>query len=205
MTASIALVPLTGLNDPHLLPWLELYELSFPPAERLLIATMLELVIRQSQDGPHDEYLLSALDGDEFAGLAHYRRFPEHGLAGLWGLATQPELRGRGLGAAIYTALWQRLRAEECRALIFEVERPDATPDDAAREFATRRIGFYRRMGARLLTGIDYMQRIGPHQPPVPMYIMVQAAETCSPQDAFAWAKGLFRDAVRQVGELGLT
>lgn len=208
MLAPISLVPLTGLDDPRLLPWMALYELSFPPSERLLIATMLQLVTEQARamrhGAPHDEWLLAALDGAEFVGLVHYRSFPEQRLAALWGLATQPEIRGRGIGAAIYLALWRRLREEGCRALLFEVERPDVTEDAAAREFAARRIGFYRRMGARLLTGVEYLQHIGPHQPPVPMYVMVQPAETCSPAEAFAWAKGLFGDAVWQVGALGL-
>ena len=209
MTApTITLAPLTGLADPRLLPWMELYELSFPPSERLLISTMLALALEQSRfarsGAPRDEWLLSALDGDEFVGLVHYRRYPEERLAALWGLATRPELRGRGLGAAIYLALWRRLREEGCRAVLFEVERPDAAEDDARREFAARRIGFYRRMGAQLLTGVEYLQQIGPHQPPVPMHIMAQPAETCSAEDAFAWARALFGDAVWQVGVLGL-
>jgi GNAT superfamily N-acetyltransferase len=204
MTPAISLVPLRGLDDPHLLPWMELYELAFPPNERLLISDMLEIARAQAQDGPHTEYLLSALAGGEFAGLVHYETFPQLGLAGLWGLATRPAIRGQGLGAAIYDALWQRLRADGCRGLILEVERPDMTHGEAARQLAVRRIRFYQRLGARLLTGVEYLQTVGPHQPPLPMHVMIHAAAGCSPEEAYGWVRALARDAVLQVGALGL-
>jgi hypothetical protein len=114
-------------------------------------------------------------------------------------------MRGRGLGAAIYGLLWERLAAAGYARLMFEVERPDVVEGDAARQLAERRIGFYQRLGARVLSGVEYWQSVGPHQPPVLMHLMVDAREGCSPDEAFAWAKGLFGDAVRQLGELGLT
>jgi GNAT superfamily N-acetyltransferase len=203
MPAPITLVPLAGLSDPHLLSWMELYELSFPPSERLLIASMLALAAEQAQGGPRNEWLLSALADDGFVGLVHYATFPERRLAGLWGLATKPGLRGRGLGAEIYAALRARSAAEGCDALIFEVERPDLAETDEARQFAERRIGFYTRLGARLLTGIEYWQWVGPHQPPVSMRVMVHPVAERAPEQGFAWAKALFGDALRQVGALG--
>jgi GNAT superfamily N-acetyltransferase len=202
MTASISLVPLAGLSDPHLLPWMELYELSFPPSERLLIASMLAIAAGQAREGPHREWLLSALADGEFVGLAHYATVPELRLAGLWGLATRPGLRGRGLGAEIYNSLRRQLTAEGCDALIFEVERPDLAETNEARQFAERRIGFYTRLGARLLTGIEYWQWVGPHQPPVSMRVMVHPAAECSAEQGFAWAKALFGDALRQMSPL---
>jgi hypothetical protein len=73
-----------------------------------------------------------------------------------------------------------------------------------AAALAARRIGFYKRRGARLLTGVEYLQRVGPHQPAVPMHIMIHCAQDCAPEKGFGWAKALFRGAVWQVGELGL-
>jgi GNAT superfamily N-acetyltransferase len=204
MTPAISLVPLRGLEDPHLLPWMELYELSFPPAQRLLISTMLAIARRQTRDDPQPEWLLTALAGEAFAGLVHYATFPALGIAGLWGLATPPALRGQGLGAEIYMALRARLATEGYRVLLLEVERPDVVESEVGRQLAERRIGFYRRLGARLLTGIEYMQRVGPHQPPVPMHIMLDCDERCAPDVAFGWARALFHDAAQQTGELGL-
>jgi hypothetical protein len=84
------------------------------------------------------------------------------------------------------------------------IPRPDTVESEGLAALAERRIGFYRRLGARVLTGIEYLQRVGPHQPPVPMHIMVQCAGICAADEVYGWAKGLFGDAVRQVGELGL-
>lgn len=88
------------------------------------------------------------------------------------------------------------------RALVWEVESPEHFEDTARREMAERRIGFYRRQGALMLAGTHYMQKL-PHQPAVPLHVMVRPIEPVTPQEVFGLAQRLL-EGVEQVGELGL-
>ena len=71
-------------------------------------------------------------------------------------LATEPEVRGRGVGAAVL----RRMRRDYPDAVFyFEVEDPAFAADGEERRMMEHRIGFYRRSGYELL---DFTLTAGP-------------------------------------------
>lgn len=216
----IELVEIHDLNDPLLLPWLDLYETAFPPGERLLVSNILG-VLRLNAQGNTGSHLIAVQAASEAAGtggepgapgeagplpalagiLFYYE--PEDLEAALLGyFAVDPGMRGRGIGARIYHCLIERL-APRFRTLIFDVEDPNEMTTPEAAALAERRIGFYRRQGARLLGGIKYLQTVGWHQPPLRLRLMAHPIRETSPQQAFDLALALFGPQVlKQVGDL---
>jgi GNAT superfamily N-acetyltransferase len=200
--ANYHLVEMDGLGDPRLADWLCLYELTFPPEERLLAGELLRLLQNPAFCQIH--HMLALLDGDQrLAGLGLWQSQPRLSSAYLWYLAIQPGLRSGGLGSALYQAI-VRSALTQHHLLIFEVEMPEEAPDEASRQLRERRIGFYRRNGARMLTGVHYLETVGPHLPPVPMHLMAQANGPLAPAEVFTAGKGLFGDLLNQTGELSL-
>ena len=220
----IRFVELTSLQDDLLLPWLDLYESAFSAAERVLVSKhLLALKGASDADEPGEHHILAALaDNASFAGLARYQVVPDLGAAYLWYLATAPELRSQGVGTKFYQEIVRRVTGPAVRALVIEVEIParasggegvaaaaenstvSAERALAERALAQRRITFYRRQGARLLEGIHYLQSVGRHQAPIPMHLMFHAFGALDAAQAFALARSLWGEQVRQVGELRL-
>jgi GNAT superfamily N-acetyltransferase len=134
--------------------------------------------------------------------MARYHLLPELGVACLWYLAIAPQARSAGLGTRFYQEIVRRLEPSAFRAMLFEVEIPAQQAGELGREDARRRIRFYHRQGARLLTGIDYLQYVGPHCPATPMHLMVQPLRPLNPQEAFRLAKLVYQEALEQRGKL---
>lgn len=194
---------ITDPDDDLLLPWLDLYETAFPPPERMLVSFYLRL-LREKRDGLHpDHHLLAVQREGVFVGLAHYVIIPEEHLAWLWMFAVTPEARNQGLGAAIYGEIKRRLPPGTV-AMLIEVERPDLAHTEAERELAERRIAFYRRQGAQLLEGVYYVQSVGPHQPPLPMHVMLHPLQTLDAEWAFVLTCAVFGNSITQTGTLSL-
>jgi len=201
LDGDLVLHSLAGRCDELLLPWLELYEIAFPPREKMLVSTILALLRdRENGNAPQVE-LLAALQGGSFSGLVVYAR-PAEALAHLWYLAVVPEQRSQGLGSRLYQGLVRQLAADT-RGMLIEVEIPEepTTPDPG---MARRRVDFYRRQGARVLGGIHYLQSVGPHQPLTPMHVLIHPFAPLSPEEAFAMAKVAFGDGLTQVSALSL-
>jgi ribosomal protein S18 acetylase RimI-like enzyme len=198
-------VQITDINDDFLLPWLDLYETAFAPAERILVSNQLELLKRRAAGEASHNYMLAALNAHgALIGLLQYQILAEADAAFLWYMALQVKERNRGLGTQMYSELWDRLDSEACRDLVFEVEIPEQAESQEDRRVAERRIAFYQRQGAQLLGGVQYMQSVGWHQPPMPMHIMVHHRDRKSPQAAYDLAKAVFGDSITQVGPLSL-
>jgi GNAT superfamily N-acetyltransferase len=206
MTAKdFSMVELTGPGDDLLLPWLDLYETAFAPCEKVLVSEHLKILREKAQGEARYHHLLAVLDGrGAFAGMVRYQLLPEAGAAFLWYLAVEPHLRSTGLGSKVYRELLQRVDNGVIKALVFEVEIPELQDHEDGRQLARRRIEFYRRQGARLLRGIDYLQYVGSHQVPTPMHLMVHPLQELTAAQAFALAKAVYQDALTQVGEIGL-
>lgn len=205
---NLRITEITTPDDDLLLPWLDLYEIAFPPAERMLVSFYLRL-LREKRDGLWPDHNLLAVQREGvFVGLAHYVVVAEQDLVWLWMFAVTPEARNQGVGAAIYGEIVRRLPAGTVAVLI-EVERPDLAHTEAERELAERRIAFYRRQGARLLEGVHYVQSVGLHQPPLPMHVMLHPLQALDAETAFALARAVFvgsggGETITQTGVLSL-
>jgi ribosomal protein S18 acetylase RimI-like enzyme len=188
--------------DPLLLPWLELYETAFPFNERVLIAHILN-GLQPFNHRENMRYLALLDDADQFAGLIMFHVYPPSDCAVLYYLATRPECRGQGLGAAFYQQTLSDL-FREVSLLVFEVEKPELAENDHRRQLAERRIRFYQRQGAQLLLGINYLQNIGSHCPPTPMHLMFQSRPGVSMEtdSAFKQVAPIFKDDIQQTGTL---
>jgi len=201
----IRIVEIGSITDDLLLPWLDLYEIAFPAHEKIPVSGHLQILKKRARGEACHSHLLAALDeNDNLVGLARYGNIEECCCAYLWYLAVIPQVRNQGIGAAIYEDLRMRAQADDLKAMVFEVEMPSeaATPEDA--EIAERRISFYRRMGAKIMTGIQYLQTVGPHQPVTPMHIMIHRFKEVDPEEAFAMGKIIFEDSLTHVGNVEL-
>jgi GNAT superfamily N-acetyltransferase len=199
--SSISFYEIKNQADDTLLPWLDLYETSFSPPEKILVSSFLR-TLKQKEQNPEDQTcFLAALDElQELIGMAYYELFinPKAGL--LWYLAISPDRRGSGLGTQFYQEIAQRVQAAGCQMLIFEVEKPELLSTDEEQSIACRRIQFYQRQGARLLRGIDYNQVVGAHQPPTPMHLMVHLFNNLPANEVFSVASRIFGVQLQRAG-----
>ncbi len=192
-------------SDDLLLPWLDLYETAFPCNERILVSSFLRLLKLKEVEPGSGACLLAAIqEAKDLVGIACYdtESKPTAGL--LWYMAVVLKERGQGIGSLLYQEIVRRVRLAGSKMLIFEVEKPELAHSEEARLIASRRIEFYRRQGARRLTGIDYTQTVGAHQPPTPMHLMAQPFENLSAEDIFKQALWIFDGQISQTGRLEL-
>lgn len=196
---------ITTVDDDLLPSWLELYETAFPPNERILVGSYLRLLRAKTRGEEAGRHLVATVDeAGDLAGVLDYEVVPDLGAAFLWYIAIHPQRRNQGLGTLLYQEMLRQLAPAGLRALIFEVEMPEEAETEERRALAGRRIGFYRRLGAQLLLGIRYLQHVGPHQPPVPMHIMVHPLQPLEAAAAFELTQAAFGKAVTQIGPLRL-
>jgi ribosomal protein S18 acetylase RimI-like enzyme len=196
-------VDITDANDDLLMPWLDLYETSFPPEEKVLVSSFLQLLKDKAKGEYPDSHMQAVLDDEgRFVALLRFDLINDPGATYLWYIAVHPDARSGGIGSACFQEVVRRATEAGLRAVVFEVEIPDHSADPERQDCARRRIEFYRRMDCLLLTGIHYMQRVT-NQPAIPMYTMIRPIEPVTPQEAFEMVTALL-DGVTQVGELGL-
>ena len=166
----------------------ELYERSFPPAERHDFARIRG--ITEEQGEARGLHVLTAVDGDILLGLSILRHLAEASLGYLWYLCVDEAARGSGIGGRLYQRTLEVLR-EDARAcgrglkgMIFEVERLDSEPH-ATYGDPIRRVKFYERLGARLILGYDYWQPPIPPHGPVPLQLMFHplGLEECTEEE----------------------
>jgi ribosomal protein S18 acetylase RimI-like enzyme len=200
IVSTMHIVEIASLSDPLFPAWLDLFELSFPTAERVLVSTFVRALAAPNGSVSHTLLASVGPEGD-LVGMADYQSFPAQRVAYLWYLAVRPDRRGAGLGSEIYRAVFARLPSEVC-ALLLEVEKPLLAPGAIERRLASRRIAFYRRLGAQILEGIRYMQSVGTHQPPLPMHLMVHLRAPFGPEQAFAAAREICGDLIQRTGTL---
>jgi GNAT superfamily N-acetyltransferase len=162
-----ALALITDPEDPRFVALLSLYEAAIPARERKDDAT-----VRAMASSPVHR-VGAAMDGDRLAGF--FLLHVGEGIALLEYLAVDRSLRGRGLGGRLVEAA--RAAAGD-RPLLVEVESDRAdVPDRALR---ARRIAFYRRLGCRRLTGLDYILPLPGEGPPPMLDLLVAGVEGAS-------------------------
>ena len=171
-----------------------------------MLVSALNRTVRSIASGEDRETTMAvAVDNaGEAAAMVHYEVNEEAGAAVLWYRAVSAPMRLKGIGTGVYRSVIARIRNERpaIRALVYGVERPEDAEGEH-RGLCERRIAFYRRNGARLLSGIRYTQSVG-WQPPVRMHVMVHPFEALSAEAAFEMARSTLGDAVERVGALGL-
>lgn len=160
------LLPLQGLNDPHLCDWLDLYETSFPWSERYLVSNHLRRLQKPSKD-----VFMGKMVADDGAlmGIAVYLFEPELQMTYLEYMAIHPDVQGQGVGGAMLSQLIRMTDSNKYRFMVLEVEPPDGDAPNTI-----RRTNFYRKHGAYFVGGIEYTHHIhdGHHQP-LPFDLMV--------------------------------
>lgn len=151
-----------------------LYLYSFPPEERRPWGEI-------CAEGCNPQLLMVSTPDERRAGFVTLWRFGE--FTYIEHLATEPRLRGGGVGAAVMAELMR-----QAAPLLLEVEHP-TDPES----IEARRIGFYRRCGLELLD-YDYVQPpYAPGLPSVPLLLMCSDAAI----DAAAAATRLHREVYK--------
>ena len=135
------MMTLRALDEAHLrLLYANQMRRDFPESELKPLESILALRGRGEYDA------LAAYDDGMFVAYAMIYR-PKDGRTLLLDyLAVEPDMRGRGAGQALLTALRAHY-AGQADCLMIECERPKAAPDEAQ---ARRRIRFYQHAGAQM-------------------------------------------------------
>jgi GNAT superfamily N-acetyltransferase len=158
--------------------WWAIYEDSFPTNER----EPEEVILKSLRSG--DGMAFRARRGETTSGLATTHLLTDPAAVFLIYLAAARTERSHGIGAELFEAAWEmgkdrlRTRGLSPRGLIWEVDPPEATAEDAANR--ERRIAFFRRRGGEILE-TPYLQPPVDRIAAVPMSLMFRTAEGEAP------------------------
>ena len=196
MSSTIHLQEIERVDDPLFLPYLDLYETAFPANERIAVSSLVKTLLKRQSGETTNSHLLAAVeDGGALAAMMHYDEEAECQAAYLIYVAVVEKQRGNGIGSQTFQALIERVREAGYAALLFEVDSPD-NHTGPEHEIAERRIRFYRRLGAKQLSGIHYLQTVEFYPEGIPMHIMVYPLADVTADQAFTMAHCLFDDAI---------
>ena len=116
----------------------QLYETAFPEGEQIPYDELIQLL--ELMDIDYTAYY----EGDMLVGLTMVLRLPRYNWG--WYFAVREELRGKGYGQGILTAVLDKYRTEH--PFIIDIESP-MQPDAPNPEQRKRRHAFYLRNGLR--------------------------------------------------------
>ncbi len=136
-----------NIDHPDVEKALVLYEQTFPSQERIQLSE-LKLDI-QSQAAQ----LWIGYYQQEFALMSILYSLPSHDFILLAYLATVPQLRNIKIGSQFLNYLIDLVH-QTSKTLVLEVEHPDFGDNP---ELKQRRIKFYQRLGAKILTNLIYL------------------------------------------------
>lgn len=155
---SLVIRNLSGSSDPHYWSTLELYVETFPRDEREPLSRVAAVAAGELTGGP--EIRIAELAG-EFAGFLYFMHCPAQSF--LIYIAVMPHLRKNGIGAELLHSLRQNAPSP----CLLECEPPEG-PDQQLRE---KRLEFFRRHGAVLLSKTYVQPSLGPGREPVPLWL----------------------------------
>lgn len=165
--SDVVIRSLSGPSDPLFWPTLELYVESFPRDERGPLA---EMAAYASDSPPPGPWRLEAAEvAGTLGGLIFYGSFPSLPAGFLIFIAAAPSIRGTGVGRAL---LQRAAEASGPGPLLWECERPELASDPAERAVRLRRLAWFRRQGASLLSKGHTQPALGPDRQPVPLYLL---------------------------------
>lgn len=193
-------------DDPRWTVWKQIYYDSFPENERMSEDFFLRVFNQKVSGAAEDKHVLIMSKVLETRtnpiGMAYYEFECDLRIAYLIFLATQRGHRNKRYGTAFYAELVKRMKNEGAKLLIFEVEMPELAENT---DWAHRRIAWYRRHGAFVLDGIEYLAAGDMGLPPIPMFLMVHPFAHLDVEEIFSLAKSLFHRTLKQISPLSLT
>lgn len=182
MVQQLAMQRLEGGRDPQMDALLALYERAIPARERKSRQAIRDLT------GSPDQDVVAATLGGEVVGFFIQFRSPK--LALLEYMAVDEGRRRLGLGGAMFRHAHTLAGA---RPLLLEVESErEQTPELALRR---QRMAFYRRLGCRLLTPLDYQLPLAGEGPPPIMDLLVHGLDAPDVEAAEVahWLREIYR------------
>jgi GNAT superfamily N-acetyltransferase len=162
---------------------LAIYEQAFPEAERDAVANI-AASLENANPAMEVAHFHALVEQGEVVGFSYFSTYKQYYLGYLKFIAVRADLRGKRYGPLLLQDALQQLRADGRRAtgwpylgLVLEVERPETADTDQDRRLRERRIQFYRRNGAVMLEGVDYVAPpVASGQPSLPFHLMVLRA-----------------------------
>lgn len=205
---SLSFVRIDSCHHPYAIPALEVYQASFPLHEQMSPAFWYGV------PRPESMFTWYAIVGGEDPGqvigmlLWSAKASSSSGkVAFLWYICLSSLHRGTGFGTEAYRMLLDRVFQAGCPMMVFEVEMPEiaGAPGSDERILAQRRIDWYRRQGAKVLSGVRYFQKVDNGSPPTQMHIMVhEFVGVCDPESAYRAACEALDEEIEVLGGLDL-
>ena len=199
---------IVSAQDPLWKEWFEIYVGSFPLCERMSEVFFDDLFAKFADQESVDANLIAMLgkESGKVVGIAFTESDLEAGVGFLWYIATHPDFRDAGLGTALFREAIDLMKGEEpaLKFVLIEVEDPKLAKG-ADVEIAHRRIGWYRRLGCQILSGIRYMQTVDSVDTKTEMALMVYQLLPLqwTPEEVFIHGKNsLGPGALEQIGAL---
>lgn len=160
----IAYRRLTRLDDPRWEALLELYKQSFPPDERDPIGWLEGEVLGTSRLQTH---FWVAESEDDLVGFVRFCYLPGAECTWVIHLAVTPDWRSLGVGREL-------LRLAEGKGpILIEVDRVEDATSENELEIREKRLEWFRRAGAKMLTRTYTQPALGSEGHPVPLYLLI--------------------------------
>jgi GNAT superfamily N-acetyltransferase len=164
---------------------LAIYAQAFPEAERDPVEAI-AASLNPADPGTEVTHMRALVEHEAAVGFTLFSSYPEYYLGFLKFIAVREDIRGKGYGPILLQDAMEQLRADGVRAtgwpylgLVLEVERPETAENAQDRQLRERRIQFYRRNGARMIEGVDYIAPpVAAGQPSLPFHLMMLRAVT---------------------------
>lgn len=196
MTHSVEFYRLTSPHHPHFDALFSIYRDALPVSEQKPLQHLSDMVAR-------DDYLFLTLQSQQqvlgFA-IAYVSKQSPFYLLEYMAIASSQ--RSRGYGATLYQALKAQVNSLSGgpRTAVIEVDSPDeASLDHHQRR---RRVDFYRRCGASVVEGVDYLLPLETGETPPAMWLMldVSGSQPVHANVLCDWLTDIFDKVYRQPG-----
>jgi hypothetical protein len=208
---------ITSPSDPLLRGFLAIYDDSFPIEVRVPASTIVAAMERQAKDAPMERtrHTCAAILDERVVGGAIFSLLERNAVGFISYIFVGSALRAQGIGEYIYRHIVRTLREDAVRVhrtplkgVLCEVEREDPALADAERIKRIRRLRFFGRMGAAILTGLHYLQpSLHPAEDPLPMHLMLDPLEKGEGDDhvnsrlVLSWIEDIYHSVYLKGGE----
>ncbi len=153
-------------SDPSADGALDLLEFLFPPEE----LEPREVIEAEFDGSPFETWIFEDEDGF-LGGVLRGRTAPDGSWAWVVHVGLRPDLRGEGWGGQLLLAGIDALtqNCHNCQGVFLEVERLEDAVTEADKLIRSRRLRFFERLGAGLLSSTYIQPSVRPETGPVPL------------------------------------